>query len=310
MPNWSCSRIAITLPELDFDTMPHSARQIRWERFRDLKNHIIEVDEDETGNRIEPFNILHPRPADKDDDWYDWNANNWGTKWDLCYGHGEIVGDKTIILEGDTAWCPPVELLDYLDRELGFLIEAQHFSRENNMYGDTICGEHNFHELYSAEIDEEDFNDHMALEIKEWEDENGECIADHILHHYILFGEWGDRGYQFYGDILDSDWINGRVEWDAESALEHYINWKQQHGYEEAQKEMIKLKNNLIELAEKQLESNMINEGGYLKICNKLKNLSVQDVNSMYIKIKEAEVNMVHYYQKDSVEPQLISLYC
>tara|TARA_R100001440_G_scaffold451_1_gene1253 strand:- start:1755 stop:2675 length:921 start_codon:yes stop_codon:yes gene_type:complete len=306
MPNWSRSRIAITLPELEFDD-PQAMRQIRWERFRDLKNHIIEVDEDETGNRIEPFNILHPRPADKDDDWYDWNANNWGTKWDLCYGHGEILGDKTIILQGDTAWCPPVELLDYLERELGFLIEAQHFSYENNMYGDTICGEHNFHELYSAEIDVEDFNDHMALEIKEWEDENGEDIQDHILHHYILFGEWGDRGYQFWGDILDSDWINARVEWDAERALEDYINWKEQHGNNQGIKE---LKNHLLELIEENLELKRIKEGKYLEFCNKLKTISTIDAISMVEDLRDIQNNMIHYYNKDSVEPQLIGIYC
>jgi len=305
MPNWSSSRIAITLPELEFDD-PQAMRQIRWERFRDLKNHIIEVDEDE--ENFNPFNILHPRPAEQDDNWYDWNYENWGTKWDLCHGRGEIVGDKTIILEGDTAWCPPLELLNYLEGELGFLIEAQHFSYENNMYGDTICGEHNFHELNNVSgIDEEDPDDEMALKIKEWEDENEEDIADHILHHYILFGEWGDRGYQFYGDILDSDWINGRVEWEAESALEHYENWKEEHVNDE---EFNEVKNHILEVIEENLELKRINEGKYLQLCNKLKNIRLQEAGSIVEEIRDIQNNMVHYYQKDSVEPQLISLYC
>ena len=28
------------------------------------------------------FQVIHPRPADKDESWYDWNVSNWGCKWD------------------------------------------------------------------------------------------------------------------------------------------------------------------------------------------------------------------------------------
>ncbi len=27
------------------------------------------------------FTLLVPRPSDKDEDWYNWNYDNWGTKW-------------------------------------------------------------------------------------------------------------------------------------------------------------------------------------------------------------------------------------
>jgi len=50
-----------------------------------------------------------PRPGAEDDDWYNWNVNNWGTKWDVA---SVFIGDDTeedsIQFSFDTAWAPPV----------------------------------------------------------------------------------------------------------------------------------------------------------------------------------------------------------
>ena len=43
--------------------------------------------------------ILMPRPADQEDDWYNWNIDNWGTKWG-CYEQ-DIEGD---LMHFTTAW--------------------------------------------------------------------------------------------------------------------------------------------------------------------------------------------------------------
>jgi hypothetical protein len=46
--------------------------------------------------------------------WYDWNNNNWGTKWN-CYGVQEVVIKKnSTIYEFDTAWDSPRTLLSTL----------------------------------------------------------------------------------------------------------------------------------------------------------------------------------------------------
>lgn len=294
MPNWSSSRIAITLPDFNEEDT-QAQRQTRWERFRDLKNHCYKEDD------FEPFQILHPRPEEEEDNWHSWNSENWGTKWGLCHGKGEIFGDKTIIIEGDTAWCPPTELLDYLYDELGFEVEAQHFSWENMCWGDTRGGGHEFHNIHCIHIQQEDPEDEMALRIRE--------NPDIDLDSFVLFGETGHR-FVYYGDVLDTDWICDRVEWEVEMALEHYEDWKEEHGNGEVGKGMLSLKNGLLELVEEELESNRIDEGEYLRICNKLKNISINDVNSMYNRVKDSQANMTHYYKKDSVEPQLVNIYC
>jgi len=46
------------------------------------------------------------------DNWYDWNVSNWGTKWDVSTEGLEFTdnGDGTAMIEGwfDSAWAPPI----------------------------------------------------------------------------------------------------------------------------------------------------------------------------------------------------------
>lgn len=46
-------------------------------------------------------------------DWYDWSCENWGTKWNSTDTH--IVDDDCI--EFDTAWSPPIPVLERLSKE-------------------------------------------------------------------------------------------------------------------------------------------------------------------------------------------------
>ncbi len=43
------------------------------------------------------------------DNWYDWNVQNWGTKWSPYSGSGSVnydEGDEYAYLDFDTAWSP------------------------------------------------------------------------------------------------------------------------------------------------------------------------------------------------------------
>lgn len=53
------------------------------------------------------FQALLPRPADQEDNWYDWNVEHWGTKWDVT---SSSVDHETgrLAVEFDTAWSPPM----------------------------------------------------------------------------------------------------------------------------------------------------------------------------------------------------------
>ena len=75
------------------------------------------------------FNTFVPRPTEKEDDWYHWNTENWGTKWDVApYEEAFVEGEKsdTVVLGFDSAWAPPVKFYEKME-ELGFYVEAYYF---------------------------------------------------------------------------------------------------------------------------------------------------------------------------------------
>lgn len=60
------------------------------------------------------FQNLCPRPEEQEENWYNWNNINWGTKWD-CWDY-ELKMKEENILVGSfrTAWCPPIAFLTSL----------------------------------------------------------------------------------------------------------------------------------------------------------------------------------------------------
>jgi len=63
------------------------------------------------------FNKLLPRPLSEEENWYDWNVNNWGTKWDASVYDWGREDPNTIWINYDTAWSPPTALFDSLGEQ-------------------------------------------------------------------------------------------------------------------------------------------------------------------------------------------------
>ena len=56
---------------------------------------------------------------------YEWRVENWGTKWEAITNEGDPLyndGDDEIVLEFETAWCPPTGIYKAL-REQGYSVE-------------------------------------------------------------------------------------------------------------------------------------------------------------------------------------------
>lgn len=74
-------------------------------------------------------------------DWYGWQTQNWGTKWDIG-GNGEFIEQpdaNTIELRFDSAWSPPVEAYAKLEG-FGFEIEAHYNEPGMAFFGSYIDG--------------------------------------------------------------------------------------------------------------------------------------------------------------------------
>jgi hypothetical protein len=89
MPNWCSCRATITGP----------ATVIR--EITDILNQ----------DRSPLLNWMVPQPRfENDSDWYDWNVNNWGTKWDITDVYFENPAEEdSIEFTFCSAWAPPVE---------------------------------------------------------------------------------------------------------------------------------------------------------------------------------------------------------
>jgi hypothetical protein len=82
-----------------------------------VENTIVVVGQKEMLDDFEEhkFNFNHyvPRPPEEEANWYEWNCNNWGTKWEVSEDDVSIdrTDDEKITFNFNTAWSPPIEFL-------------------------------------------------------------------------------------------------------------------------------------------------------------------------------------------------------
>ena len=68
-------------------------------------------------------------------DWYSFQVNEWGTKWDFGSGDGiNEVTDQSLTVYFDSAWSPPVVMMARLE-EMGFEVDLMYYEP-----GMAFCG--------------------------------------------------------------------------------------------------------------------------------------------------------------------------
>ena len=117
------------------------------------------------------FQHLRPRPESEEENWYEWNCNNWGTKWDASNITIEDSTKNSILLTFDTAWSPPQAWFDYM-HDRGFYIEAMFIECGCDFIGCYIAGE------YTSE----NFNDGTM----NWDDDNFSEQEDARIEKFMI----------------------------------------------------------------------------------------------------------------------------
>lgn len=123
MPNWCSNQLTIT----------GSPKEIA----KLIKK--VEITKSEaTDNHLESIFSCHriiPRPINKQDDWYEWNVANWGSKWDL--NDVTLRGDvdsKEITYYFESAWSPISPVVEALAKEFKKLSFAYTFYETGSDY--------------------------------------------------------------------------------------------------------------------------------------------------------------------------------
>lgn len=140
------------------------------------------------------FNNLIPRPADKDDDAYNWNIANWGTKWDACHGEHELKNSDSTPASGklcyafDTAWAPPAPVIDVMIEKFRH-VKMSYTYEEEQGWGGALSAQ-------GGEITEQSQYD-MPNSHQEMVERNGNCWCEHGESDSQVFDDcYGARAAQ------------------------------------------------------------------------------------------------------------------
>ena len=112
-------------------------------------------------------------------DWYDWQVDNWGTKWDIGFDNTFVCEDgKMLTATFDSAWSPPISAYEKL-MEIGFKIEAKYYEPGCAFVGEWIDGDD-----FCVDYDFSDEN---------WRDNIPESLVDFLDVEYESWQMWQEE---------------------------------------------------------------------------------------------------------------------
>lgn len=299
MPNISHCQLSINLPEVEFyeDGVGSQAmRQNRWDLMKKLRDEL-----DELGCDLpDLLDVLRPEPEDSD---FWWRSNNWGTKWSEIH-HYEYEPDLHLVqFTLETAWGPPLEICQYLTDEFGFEVRCVWSSYENSDWGVWEYGD------IAIDGEVEMWHEDNFDELRELLD--GCADYDSRLEQMMTMSIFGSFETTRYISDHDREWVEEEWRDIFVSQLEEYETWLEDQP-DSDRVPLIKMKQELLEDAESRLENGQWTEGEYLIHCNKLKNITREQLELV---IKQHQPAMINYYRpstcfsKPYEEPKLIEFY-
>lgn len=111
------------------------------------------------------------------DNWYSWNVENWGCKWNCDAQDWSVNEDQTsVTFWFDSAWSPPTELYKFITEETDFSVEAEYCEEGVGFVGEFIDGSDETYEFETVE-DLEFIPEHLVENwnlrenLSQWEEE-------------------------------------------------------------------------------------------------------------------------------------------
>ena len=108
MPNWVENSVTIKSSEEDISQI--------------ITQLSVEQPSKDTESKISFMNIVSP-PEDymntynEGSNWYMWNVEHWGTKWDTCEPHYFSSSSTSVTYGFQTAWSPPIPVFQKLSEQ-------------------------------------------------------------------------------------------------------------------------------------------------------------------------------------------------
>lgn len=122
------------------------------------------------------FNRIIPRPADKEDDWYNWNIANWGCKWNASDIQVAQEDHPQLSYHFSTPWSPPIPVVGALSRQHPATTIVLVYEEEQGWGGELR------------------FQNGNATTLREWDvpsshaeivERGGNCYCEHGTHAYF-----------------------------------------------------------------------------------------------------------------------------
>ena len=135
-------------------------------------------------NGKEWFTFFRPTPPElKSEGWYEWNVENWGTKWncdaqDWMKIENPSEDQASVTFWFDSAWAPPIALYEHIELNSPLNVKASYNECGMGFVGEFVDGSDDYYEYENLEdLDElpehlvEEWNLAETLEMNEEEDE-------------------------------------------------------------------------------------------------------------------------------------------
>ena len=117
-------------------------------------------------------------------DWYTWANNEWGTKWNMdvvSYTFDPLYDPNTINISGNTAWAPPIALLEKVSQKFGVKVSIAYVEEGMDFVGASVIIDGVTHDSSGSILD-------YVSEGFDWDDDDAweihDALRDRLIDHH------------------------------------------------------------------------------------------------------------------------------